>query len=147
MIKDYLKEELVLTNVSVDNWQDAAKMAGGLLLKQNKIKEPFIDSMIKVVKTYGPYMILVPKVCFFHGEPGENVNEPCLSLCVFDKPVYFSDFNNQEIRCAFAFGAKDKDSHMSMIMSVATILQDEEFIEAITNNYSKEKIMSIIQKY
>ncbi len=147
MIKDILTENVVLCDVEVKNWREAAQAAGGLLVRAGKVHESFIDSMIQTVEKFGPYMILVPKVCFFHGEPNENVKEACLSLCVLKNPVYFDDFDHQQINCAFAFGAVDKDSHMEMIMNVAKILQNEQFIEAITNNYPKEKIMEIIQKY
>ncbi len=147
MIKDYLVEEFVKTDVEVKEWREAARIAGGLLVQGDKVKDKFIDSMIQVVEKFGPYMILVPKVCFFHGEPGEMVKEPCLSLVVFKEPIYFDDFDNQQINCCFAFGATDKDSHMEMIMNVAQILQNEEFIEAITGNKPKEEIMAIIKNY
>ena len=147
MIKDYLTEENVKTNVEIDSWQEAAIYNGNILVEQGKVKPEFIQSMIDVVNKYGPYMILVPKICFFHGEPGPNVKEACLSLTVFKNPIYFKEFDNQQINCAFAFGAVDKDSHMEMIMNVASILQDEEFIEMITNNASKEDIMKKISEY
>lgn len=147
MIRETLTKELVLTNVECKTWRECVEEAGNLLLKNNKIKKEFIPSMIKVVEELGPYMILLPKVCFFHGPPGDNVNEACLSLIVLKDSVYFNDFDNQEIKCAFAFGATDSDSHMQMLMNVAALLQDEEFIYLITNNGDKDKILKIIQKY
>lgn len=147
MIKDILKDELVVTEANPLNWREAAKLAGNLLVDSGKVKQAFVDSMIATVEQYGPYMILVPKVCFFHGVPGPNVKEPCLSLVVFEKPVYFDDFDNQQINCCFAFGATDNESHMEMIKNVAFILQDHTFIEMITNNASKTEIMQVIKKY
>lgn len=147
MIKDYLTKDLIETNVSLENWRDAAKRSGKLLVDQGKVKEEFVDSMIKTVEEFGPYMILVPKVCFFHGVPGSTVNEPCLSLVVLKEPVYFDDFDNQQINCCFAFGAIDNNSHMEMIKNVANILQDQSFIDMITNNASKETILNLISKY
>ena len=136
MIRDYLTEDLVLCDKEVNDWREAARVAGKLLQDKDKVNDAFIASMIETVEKFGPYMILVPKVCFFHGQPGENVKEPCLSLVVF-----------QEISCCFAFGATDAQSHMEMIRSVAQILQDEDFIQAITGNEPKEKIMAMIQNY
>ena len=147
MIKDYLTSELVQCDMDVKDWKEAVRTAGQLLVDNQKVKPEFIDSMIQGVEKFGPYMILVPKVCFFHGEPGEMVKEPCLSLIVFRNPVYFSEFENQQINCCFAFGAVDKESHMDMIMNVAKILQNEQFIQAITGNEPKEKIMAIINEY
>ena len=147
MVIDLLTEENIRTNVCVDTWQEAALYTGNILVELGKVNEEFIKSLIEVVNEYGPYMILVPKVCFFHGEPGPNVKEVCLSLSVFEKPVYFKEFANQQINCAFVFGAVDKDSHMEMIVNLVKILQDEEFIEMITNNASKEAILEKISKY
>ena len=147
MLKDELTESLVLTNAAPKDWREAATMAGNLLLKEGKIKKPYIKSMIHTVENYGPYMILLPKVCLFHGEPGDNVLSPGISLCVFQNEICFTDFANQPIRCCFGFGAVDKDSHMSLLMELSQLLQDEQLIELITNNGSKEKILKIIAKY
>jgi mannitol/fructose-specific phosphotransferase system IIA component (Ntr-type) len=147
MLNTILTEDLVVTNSNPKSWKDALKIAGNLLVKAGKVKPEFIDSMISVVNKYGPYMILVPKVCFFHGEPGPKVNEPCLSLCVFKEPVYFSEFKNQEIKCCFAFGAVDKDSHMQMLVEVTKLLQDKDFIQLVTNNGARSAILGKIQQY
>lgn len=147
MIKDYLTDDLVLCDVKVNDWREAVHISGKLLKDKNKVNDTFIESMIETVEKFGPYMILVPKVCFFHGMPGENVKEPCLSLVIFKEPIKFTDFDNQEINCCFAFGATDSESHMGMIMNVAQILQNEDFIQAITGNKPKEEIMAIIQNY
>ena len=147
MIRDYLTEDLVLCDKEVNDWREAARVAGKLLQDKDKVNDAFIASMIETVEKFGPYMILVPKVCFFHGQPGENVKEPCLSLVVFREAITFSDFDDQDISCCFAFGATDAQSHMEMIRSVAQILQDEDFIQAITGNEPKEKIMAMIQNY
>ncbi|MCH4207759.1 MAG: PTS sugar transporter subunit IIA [Solobacterium sp.] len=147
MISNVLTETMVQTNASPKNWEEAIRMAGQLLLDEKKVKPEFINSMIETVNTYGPYMILVPKVCFFHGTPGSDVIEPCLSLCVFKDPVFFEEYENKQINCCFAFGATDKDSHMEMLKNVVQLLQDQEFIQLITNNGSKSMIMECIQKY
>lgn len=147
MIKDTLTKERVLTNAQCKTWREAVNEAGTLLLNNQKIKQEFIPSMIQVVEELGPYMILLPKVCFFHGPPGENVLEPCLSLVVFENSIYFDDYDNQEIKCAFAFGAIDSESHMDMLKNVAYLLQNQKFVELITNNGSKEEILEIIQNY
>ena len=97
MLKEILQEELVINNVIVDNWRDVVKECGFLLVKKEKVKPEFIDSMIKVVEKFGPYMILLPEVVFFHGQPGDLVNEICLSLVVLKEPVFFTEYENQNI--------------------------------------------------
>ena len=147
MLKDVLTEDLIDTDVAAVSWREAAAACGDLLVQAGKVKAEFITSMIEVVETFGPYMILVPEVAFFHGQPGENVLEPCLSLITLKEPVYFTEYANQKIRCAFGFGAVDNESHLAMLQAVSALLQDEEFIRLITHNGLKEDIMGCIGKY
>lgn len=147
MIKEILTENVILTEADVSDWQEAVTCCGNLLVKADKVKAEFVKTMIDVINEYGPYMILVPGVAFFHGTPGENVKEPCLSLVTFKHKIVFDDFEHQEIDCAFGFGATDKDSHMTMIMSLAALLQDAEFIELIRNHGTKEAILLMLEKY
>lgn len=147
MIRDVLVDELVEVDVDVSSWQECVRYLGQKLVKAEKIKEAFIDSMIDTVNELGPYMILLPRLAFFHGKPGELVKEPCLSFITLKEEVTFEEFEGQKIKCAFAFGAVDSDSHMQMLMQVAQILQDEAFIDLVMNNGSKSDIMKKIQEY
>lgn len=147
MINKILKSNLVQTNMNYCSWREAAKDTSKLLFKYGKIKIEYIDSVIETVEKFGPYMILLPKVCFFHGEPGINVIEPCLSLSVFENEIIFEDFDNQVIKCCFVFGAIDADSHIQILKELAEILRNQNFIDLITNNGSKIEIMKIIQMY
>lgn len=147
MIRDYLVESHVLCNESFRTWREVIEACGSLLMKDEKVERPFVDSMIETVEELGPYMILLPKVAFFHGKPSKAVKEVCLSLVTLENTVTFDDFENQEIRCAFGFGAIDGDSHMKMLQEIVMLLQDHEFIELITNNGSKAAIMKKISQY
>lgn len=140
-----INEKLIDVDVEVETWQESAKVVGNLLLKEKLIDEKYIDSMINSVEKFGPYMILAPKVCFFHGEPGDMVKEPCLSLITLKNEIRFSEFDNEPIKSAFAFGARDSDSHLDMIKKIAELLADTEFIELITNNGTKEDILKRIE--
>lgn len=145
-MKEFLTPDLIKTEVDCDTWQQAVQEVGGLLLKKELIKEDFIQTMIDVIHTYGPYMILLPGIAFFHGKPGELVKEPCLSLITLKHPVYFKEFENQEIVCAFGFGAVDGDSHMEALQDVVKLLQNEEFTSLIKNHGSKEEIIAALKK-
>lgn len=147
MLKDILKESVIETDVECKTWRDCVRKVGELLVNEKKVTPIFVQSMEDTVEKYGPYMILVPKVAFFHGIPSENVSEACLSLITLKESVYFDDFDNQEIKCAFGFGAVDSDSHMKMLQSIANLLVDEEFINLITKNGSKKDILKKIEEY
>ena len=144
MLKKILTSEVIATDGKAQDWRQAVKCCGELLVAAGKIEADFITSMIEVVEEFGPYMILVPEVAFFHGRPGPLVKEPCLSLVTLSEPVFFTDFANQKISCAFGFGATDNNSHLRLLKGVSQLLQNEEFLALITHNGSKADIMEII---
>lgn len=146
MLKEILNERLVQTDVDCEDWRACVRACGKLLVAEGKIEPPFIESMIQTVEELGPYMILLPKVAFFHGRPSKDVHEACLSLVTLQHSVYFTEFENQEICCAFGFGAVDADSHVTMLTHVAKLLQDTEFVRLITEHGSKNAIMQKINQ-
>lgn len=147
MICDLLNDELVQTDVDAVTWRDAVYSVGKLLKQQGKIEDSFIDSMLSTVEKLGPYMILLPGVAFFHGAPQSGVHETCLSFVTFKEDVVFTDFENQHIQCAFGFGAVDAGSHMQMMVKMAALFQDEEFLELARNHGSKQKLMKKFSQY
>jgi len=144
MIKGILTKDVVLTDVSVKDWREAVSICGKLLLGTHKIVEQYIDSMIKTIEEFGPYMILLPGIALFHGRPDEGVREICLSLVTFREEVGFKEFGDESIKAAFAFGATDESSHMEILREMALLLQDGAFIDLLKNNGSKEQIMDMI---
>jgi PTS system ascorbate-specific IIA component len=147
MLSEILTEEMIVCDVEVSTWREAVVAVGEVLVNKNKVKQDFIRSMIEVIEEFGPYMILVPEIAFFHGKPGPNVYEPCLSLIVLKEPVFFSEYDNQKITCAIGFGAIDNESHLKMLMNLSELLQDQKFVDAVTNNGCKNDILEIIKKY
>lgn len=140
-----IKNNLLKTNVSVNSWREAVNLAGSLLQKEGYINGDYIDSMIETIEELGPYMILLPKVAFFHGRPSKAVNKVGLSLIVLNESVFFEEFENQEIKAAFAFCAKDQDSHLEILKEFSNLLQNEKLVNLLINNGSKEEILQTIE--
>lgn len=141
MLKEVLSEEMIQVNQSVASWREAIQCCAKPLLMHHKIEEAYVTSMIETVETLGPYMILLPEIAFFHGTPGATVNEICLSLTLFNETVVFEEWKGVKVKAAFAFGAKDKDSHMQLLSQLATLLQDESFIQLLRDGATKVEIL------
>ena len=69
MLSEILTEEMIVCDVEVSTWREAVVAVGEVLVNKNKVKQDFIRSMIEVIEEFGPYMILVPEIAFFHGKP------------------------------------------------------------------------------
>lgn len=143
-MKRILEDEYIRTDVEANSWREAVQMAGDILVQLKECNQEFIYQMVKTVENLGPYMILLPDVALFHAPPGEYVHKACLSFVTFKNPVYFTDFDNQRIKCAFALGAVDPESHMEMLQQVAMLLQDKTFLQIATNNGTKKDLLMSI---
>jgi PTS system ascorbate-specific IIA component len=147
MVSTFLTEGRVAADVECNTWRDAVRACGNLLVNEGDVDPPFIDSMIHTVEELGPYMILLPKIAFFHGRPSKDVHRNCLSMITLKEPVIFEEFEGQVINCAFGFGAVDNESHVNLLTDVAKLLQDGEFVELVCNNGCREDIFRILAKY
>ena len=136
---------MVTTDVEAATWQQAARAAGQLLVNDGAVEPAYLDAMVASVEKFGPYMIPVPDVAFFHAAPGEHVTRSAISFVTLREPVFFSEFANQRVRAAFAFGAVDQDSHFGMLANVVALLQDEEFLRLATTGGGREELMGRIR--
>lgn len=141
-----IPKHLIATGVEVETWQDAVREVGYLLLENDLIELEYIHSMIETVNKHGPFMILVPEISLFHGKPGALVKESSISLITLKDTVYFSEFENQPIKVAFAFGGTDSDAHLSLLKEIAKLLLSEELKTMLISNASKEEIAEKINE-
>lgn len=133
--------ELVRCNVDASDWREAVRKSGSLLVEAGAATEAYIDKMIKSVEKFGPYMIPVPGIALFHGEPGPYVRRSSLSFITLVSPVEFKEFEGQTISCAFCLGARDSDSHLAILQEVVALLQDKEFVNMVTNGPVEKKTL------
>lgn len=142
-----IEEKTIKTNVKCQNWQDVVYEVGTLLFQNGFIKKEYINDMIEAVKEFGPYMILVPKIAFFHSRPNENVIKTGLSFITLENEVLFDDFDNQKIKYAFGFCAKDSDSHLEMLKEIAMCLQNKKFLNLLESKCQKEELINFFKKF
>ena len=75
MLRDLLNEQVVAINQKAKNWEEAIRIAGSILVNTGKCKESYIEAMIDVVKTYGPYIVIEDGIAMPHAKSSLDVNE------------------------------------------------------------------------
>ncbi|WP_164667872.1 PTS sugar transporter subunit IIA [Virgibacillus doumboii] len=144
MIKELLTESTISLQVEAADWEDAGVKAGELLLKNNSIKEDYIQRMLEAVHEYGPYIVIAPGMALFHARPEESVNEICLSMITLKKPVEFGADGKDPVDLVFALGAIEHDSHLKAMAELMKILQDNELVNEIKSETNAEKVLKMI---
>ncbi len=131
-------------NVEVKDWKEAVKVSGGLLVKNGSVEPRYVDAMIEMVKTIGPYIVISKGVALPHARPEDGVLEPCMSLITLKHPVNFGNENNDPVRLVVSFGTVDHKAHVAAISKLARIIGDKKKVNAIVNAVEVEQVQKVI---
>ncbi|OJG64723.1 hypothetical protein RV07_GL004099 [Enterococcus malodoratus] len=120
---------------TIENWQQAVKLASEPLLKQGFITQEYIQSMINSVKEHGPYMVIADYFALMHARPGEGVIQQSMSLLVVKEPV---DMMNKPVKIFLILAAKDNQSHLESLQKIMTIFMDTQKYQVILSGNKAE---------
>lgn len=144
MIENLININTISANVKVENWQEAIKKAGNLLLKEGFIEDRYINSMINKVEELGPYIVIAPGIAMPHSRPEDGVNETAISLITLEEGVNFGHEKNDPINLVIALAAKDNKSHIKSLSQLMDVLGNRELLQKILKSNSSEEIYSFL---
>lgn len=145
MLTKYLSPDRVRVHVTVDDWPDAVRAAGGLLVHAGLCKPRYVDAMINAIRQMGPYMVLAPGLALIHARPKDGVTAIGMSLVTLDPPVDFGSEHNDPVSLVIAFGAMEKKRHMDMLQELAMFLEDPARRGWLVEAVSVEQVMRLIR--
>lgn len=144
-MKELIKFENIKVKVEAKNWKEAIEIVGNLLLVSGKIKEGYIDSMIKAVIDMGPYIVITPGLALAHAQPSSDVLENGVSIINLKSPVNFGSANDP-VNVVLCLACTDTDSHINVLQSVAEKLMIEGMIERLASCDNEQQIYSLINE-
>ncbi|MCY0867659.1 MAG: PTS sugar transporter subunit IIA [Desulfurococcus sp.] len=141
---DWLTLEDILVDVEVGGWEEAVRVAGGILYKRGRIEEKYIDAMINTVRELGPYAVIAPGVALPHARPEDGALKPGFSIVVLRKPVNFGS-PNDPVKVVIAFASPDKKSHLQALQVIAELLSNEEARSALMSARDPRDILAVVE--
>ena len=130
-LKDFISEDNVIFNNDFDNWQDAIRFAGNLLIHSGCINQRYCNDMIEVVKMHGPYIVIMPGIALAHARPNGNVFMNQIALVSMPKGVAFGNAKNDPVHFLFAIAACTDKEHMTLFKTLAKFIAEEKNIKAL----------------
>lgn len=134
----------ILIMDSVENWEEAVRVASKKLLEKKYIKDEYVEAMIADINRLGFYIVLNEGVAMPHSRPENGVLKSCLSLLKLKNPV---DFGENKVYLVFVLAATDSNSHIELLINFSELLQSDEEIEELIKAENVEEIIKIIDKY
>lgn len=145
MILDILTENTVEAGVDATDWEEAVRAAGELLFRNGYAERRYIDSMVDVVKTIGPYIVLIKGVALAHARPKQGARAVGLTLITLKTPVNFGSEDNDPVSLVFALSALDHSSHLELITEMGLLLDDGEAVKKLADCSEKKELITVIR--
>lgn len=144
MLEHVLTEKTVALDEEVEDWQEAIRRAGELLVRTGAVKPEYLDGMIRSVETIGPYVVVGPGIAMPHARPEDGALQVGLSCLRLSTPVTFPKKEENPVDLVFAFSAIDNQSHLSVMGQLAEILSTPSLVERIRQARSVDDVLAVV---
>lgn len=147
LLQDLLSEDNVSFHYPAETWEDVIRHGGQLMVDAGFTDPTYTEAMIDVVRDMGPYIVLAPGLAMPHARPEMGAKQVGTALVTLEKPIDFGSPENDPVSVAIFLCAPNKDEHIQLLTDIATLFEDEEFLDAAVNFESIEDVQSFLAEH
>ena len=133
LLQDLLSEDNVSFHYPAETWEDVIRHGGQLMVDAGFTDPTYTEAMIDVVRDMGPYIVLAPGLAMPHARPEMGAKQVGTALVTLEKPIDFGSPENDPVSVAVFLCAPNKEEHIQLLTDIATLFEDEEFLDAAVN--------------
>ena len=147
LLQDLLSEDNVSFHYPAETWEDVIRHGGQLMVDAGFTEPTYTEAMIDVVRDIGPYIVLVPGLAMPHARPEMGAKQVGTALVTLEKPIDFGSPENDPVSVAVFLCAPNKEEHIQLLTDIATLFEDEEFLDAAVNFESIEDVQAFLSEH
>lgn len=147
LLQDLLSEDNVSFRYPAETWEDVIRHGGQLMVDAGFTDPTYTEAMIDVVRDMGPYIVLAPGIAMPHARPEMGAKQVGAALVTLEKPIDFGSPENDPVSVAIFLCAPNKDEHIQLLTDIATLFEDEEFLDAAVNFESIEDVQAFLSEH
>ena len=147
LLQDLLSEDNVSFRYPAETWEDVIRHGGQLMVDAGFTDPTYTEAMIDVVRDMGPYIVLAPGLAMPHARPEMGAKQVGAALVTLEKPIDFGSPENDPVSVAVFLCAPNKEEHIQLLIDIATLFEDEEFLDAAVNFESIEDVQSFLAEH
>ncbi|KRM12604.1 PTS sugar transporter subunit IIA [Paucilactobacillus suebicus] len=148
--KTELGRVISLNNITCLNkvvpWENAIAESFTQLKRSGSVTQKYIDRIIELTMTKGPYMLLGNGVFLAHAAPQDGVRRLGISVLVSHKPIKVSpqNFEPCEIKLIIALAPVDQKKHLKVLSELFQKIQDKKWLKNIEAASDEEDIFNML---
>ena len=147
LLQNLLSEENVSFHYPAETWEDVIRHGGQLMVDAGFTEPTYTEAMIDVVCDMGPYIVLAPGLAMPHARPEMGAKQVGTALVTLEKPIDFGSPENDPVSVAVFLCAPNKEEHIQLLTDIATLFEDEEFLDAAVNFESIEDVEAFLSEH
>ena len=147
LLQDLLSEDNVSFRYPAETWEDVIRHGGQLMVDAGFTDPTYTEAMIDVVRDMGPYIVLAPGLAMPHARPEMGAKQVGAALVTLEKPIDFGSPENDPVSVAVFLCAPNKEEHIQLLTDIATLFEDEEFLDAAVNFESIEDVQAFLSEH
>lgn len=149
VLQSWLDEDLVITGMEADCWEEALKILSGRLKEKGYVKDDFYRALVEREKSF-PTGLPVEgdiKAAIPHANP-DYVIKPAVAVGVLKKPVAFGEMgtSDRQIMCKLIFllALNDSKNHLDLLRRLMDFFVDGRNLKEIACEPESKKIIRIL---
>lgn len=121
--------DCIRRGVFAATWQDAVGLAGEVLASVGATTAGYGGRMVRVIETFGPYVVVAPGIALVHARPESDVQQNAAAVLTFPDGVAFGHPENDPVRVVVALAVTRPEEHIKIIAVLARLLDREGAVE------------------
>lgn len=129
-----------------DDWRDAIRQAGDLLVTSGAATTEYTAQMIQAVERYGPYIVIAPGFALAHARASEAVLRTGMSWLSLDEPVQFGHDKNDPVKIVLGLASHGHEEHLAALQLVAALATDPTRMDALEAATTPEELLKLMNQ-
>lgn len=149
-VSELINEELVVTNLEVDDQEKVFKILFEKLFKNGYVKESFLQGIVNREKSFPTGLLLGENNVAIPHTDAEHVLRPSIAVATLAKPVMFKNMANPEeeipVKIVFMLALNSPHSQVEMLQQLVSLFQNENILKQILDAKGGDEVIEVIKK-
>lgn len=141
---ELVNENTIQLQIEANDWEDAIKKAGNPMVDHHYVKQSYIDDIIRLIHTVGPFIVITKHVALPHSKPSAGALRCGIGITSLKKGVNFGSQELDPIKYIFTLSALDNESHLMAMSQLSDLFNDQTFYDLLDHENSPKKIIDYI---
>lgn len=148
---EFLREELIFTNIKVKNKDEAIRKMAESLYKKGFVKESYINAVLEREKIFPTGLptegvgVAIPHTDAIH------VNRGIMSIGILQNPISFKIMgnpeNNVDVSIIFMMALEEPESQIEMLQKLMKLLQDKDLLLKVKQLQNPKEIKKVFSDF